>query len=345
MKKQHIITGLALLFLATESHAAVPVLAWALGSLGLFTVGGAAVALAPHHIMAALLTIFNIVAGFAVIAVMLLTLAVLLIYMFAGWFKAMLGLAFAPLVIILFPLDKGRMASGALSFILGGIGSFVFSMAVGLVGMGMMLAGAERMLELVRGVSASVAQGDAGAVADMAQVGSVASMNAVMLLLMLVMSVLILFLVFNAKNWGAEFFGSSSFSMDSKTMRSAAASGIRGAGRAGAGAFRGAATGASKLMDKFGGGGGGRSESALGTAPSGGGFTPITPVPNRGGSQGASGPGLAQGSAGARGLPSPGGGMRSSYGGGGGGAFRPSGKSRFNKDNVTDVVDKSKTKG
>ena len=258
MKKQHIITGLALLFLATESHAlvpAIPALAWALGSLGLFTVGGAAVALAPHHVMAALLTIFNIVAGFAVIAVMLLTLSVLLIYMFAGWFKAMLGLAFAPLVIILFPLDKGRMASGALSFILGGIGSFVFSMAVGLVGMGMMLAGAGRMLELVRGVSASVAQGDAGAVADMAQVGSVASMNAVMLLLMLVMSALILFLVFNAKNWGAEFFGSSSFSMDSKTMRSAAASGIRGAGRAGAGAFRGAATEASKLMDKFGGGG------------------------------------------------------------------------------------------
>ena len=252
MKKQHIITGLALLFLATESHAvpAVPALAWALGSLGLFTIGGAAVALAPHHVMAALLTIFNIVAGFAVIAVMLLTLSVLLIYMFTGWFKAMLGLAFAPLVIILFPLDKGRMASGALSFILGGIGSFVFSMAVGLVGMGMMLAGARRMLELVRGVSASVAQGDAGAVAGMAQVGSVASMNAVMLLLMLVMSALILFLVFNAKNWGAEFFGSSSFSMDSRTMRSAAASGIRGAGRAGKSAAGAAAQSVDKHLGK-----------------------------------------------------------------------------------------------
>ena len=285
---------------------------------------------------AILLAILNLIAGLLLKAILLITVVILLIYIFAGWFKAMLGAAFAPIALMVVPIDKGRMASGALSFILSGIGAFAFSLAVGLIGLGMLIAGAQRMLTFVQQNSAALAAPDA--------LNAGASMNLMLLLLMIGLSTMVLLIIFNAKSWGAEFFGGSAFSMESKSMRGAAASGARGAATADkAGAVAGGkALGKAWNAVTGGGSSGGGGGSA---APSGGGFTPITPVPNRGGSQGASGPGLAQGSAGARGLPSPGGGIRSSYGGGGGGAFRPSSKSRFNKNNVTDVVDKSKTKG
>lgn len=285
---------------------------------------------------AILLAILNLIAGLLLKAILLITVVILLIYIFAGWFKAMLGAAFAPIALMVVPIDKGRMASGALSFMLSGVGAFAFSLAVGLIGLGMLIAGAQRMVTFVQQNSAALAAPDA--------LNAGASMNLMLLLLMIGLSTMVLLIIFNAKSWGAEFFGGSAFSMESKSMRGAAASGARGAATAGK---AGAVAGGKALGKAWNAvtGGGSSGGGGGGAAPSGGGFTPITPVPNRGGSQGASGPGLAQGSAGARGLPGPGGGMRSSYGGGGGGAFRPSGKSRFNKDNVTDVVDKSKTKG
>lgn len=289
---------------------------------------------------AILLAILNLIAGLLLKAILLITVVILLLYIFAGWFKAMLGAAFAPIALVVAPIDKGRMASGALSFMLSGIGAFAFALAVGLVGLGMLIAGAQHMVTFVQQNSAALAAPDA--------LNAGASMNLMLLLLMIGLSTMVLLIIFNAKSWGAEFFGGSAFSLESKSMRGAAASVAGGGGKGkGGGKGAGAVAGGKALGKAWNAvtGGGSSGGGGGGAAPSGGGFTPITPVPNRGGSQGASGPGLAQGSAGARGLPGPGGGMRSSYGGGGGGAFRPSGKSRFNKDNVTDVVDKSKTKG
>lgn len=168
---------------------------------------------------AILLAILNLIAGLLLKAILLITVVILLIYIFAGWFKAMLGAAFAPIALMVAPIDKGRMASGALSFMLSGIGAFAFSLAVGLIGLGMLIAGAQRMVTFVQQNSAALAAPDA--------LNAGASMNLMLLLLMIGLSTMVLLIIFNAKSWGAEFFGGSAFSMESKSMRGAVASGIK----------------------------------------------------------------------------------------------------------------------
>lgn len=141
------------------------------------------------------------------------TMAILLLYIFMGWIKAMLGIAFMPFTLMVFPLDKGRMLSGALSFCLGAVASFVFSLAVGLMGLAALLTGAEAIKAATIRAGQAVAGGAAPSGIEISGLGLA------MAIMMAILSALILLVVFNAKSWGAEFFGSSSFDVSMPRMR------------------------------------------------------------------------------------------------------------------------------
>ncbi|MCX8016311.1 MAG: hypothetical protein N2690_00205 [Rhodocyclaceae bacterium] len=163
-----------------------------------------------------------------------IALIYILVYMFAGWIKAMLGLAFSPIGILLLPLDKGRFLINVGFYIAGALATYAFALAVGIIALAMFAAGAD----IVVRVSTSVQQ--SGASGDELRMYSLGFALAVILL-----SVLVIQVVINAKHWGAEYFGTRAFDMgmkapsrirgNSSTSRKGKNSGYEGSGQGGSG--------------------------------------------------------------------------------------------------------------
>lgn len=167
---------------------------------------------------------------------MYVTLMVILVYMFAGWLKAVLGAAFAPIALVASPLDRGSLLSGAIRFIMGAIATYAFSLVIGLMSIGILNKGAQAVLN-------AIAKNPATTLTDTAGYSLGFSLMALLL------SVLLLIVTLNARHWGAEFFGVGAFGFP----------GVRGAGV--------------RLPNrgKGGGGGGGNPSGGGGGSPSGGG--------------------------------------------------------------------------
>lgn len=175
-------------------------------------------------------------------AIMYSALIVILIYIFAGWIKALLGAAFAPISLVMLPIDNGRMLSGVVGFILGSIGTYAFSLAVGMLMLNMFNKGAESMVNAIsQRTDVTLTESSTFALG--------------FALLGVLLSVMMFLVVTNAKNWGSEFFGSASFDMSSRTLNQAlgkatasiaksAGKGTLNAGYAAGSAASGAAAGA-----------------------------------------------------------------------------------------------------
>ncbi|MCX8017216.1 MAG: hypothetical protein N2690_04870, partial [Rhodocyclaceae bacterium] len=145
---------------------------------------------------------------------MVLNIAALaiLVYMFAGWIKAMLGVAFSPIALVVVPLDRGRMLGNVIGFVLGALATYAFSLAVGLIGLNMLTTGAAKVVEAVRAASNNP---------DAALFGGGAAYSLGFSMMSLMLSVLVLLVVYNAKHWGAEFFGSAAFDMTNRVLTNA----------------------------------------------------------------------------------------------------------------------------
>ncbi|MCX8016312.1 MAG: hypothetical protein N2690_00210 [Rhodocyclaceae bacterium] len=137
-----------------------------------------------------------------------ISLICVLVYMFAGWIKAMLGVAFSSIGVLLLPLDRGRFLSGVAFYVAGAIATYAFSLAVGIIVLAMFAAGADVM------VQASIAAQGSGASRSSVAMYSLGFALAVMLL-----AILIMLVVVNAKHWGVEYFGTRAFDMGMKAPR------------------------------------------------------------------------------------------------------------------------------
>lgn len=235
------------------------------------------------NFFAAMLDVLTYAVIFFAKSVMSLVILAILIYMFAGWIKAMLGAAFAPIALVMAPLDRGRLFGSSVGFVMGGIASYAFTLATGLLMLKMFTVGADKMLQALAQHGVSTLTGTA----------TYAMGFAIMALLL---SIMMLLVVFNAKNWGAEFFGSAAFDMSSRVLNQAlgkavAAGSIKGgkiAGRATAKAAGAAATGAGAAGAALAGAAGGVIGGMAGGAKGKGGFLAMAAGAMRGAVRGMS---------------------------------------------------------
>jgi hypothetical protein len=190
------------------------------------------------------------------------TMAFLVLFMFVGWIKALFGAAFGPFALYLLPLDRGRLLTTATSFILGGIGTYAFSLVIVMLTMNMFTTGAELA---IKGTAANKSE--------------LADRDLAFAISLILLSILMLMVALLAKNWGAEFFGTMSF--DLPTPRG---TGIRrGGGRRDGGGGGGNKSDANDRGSSGSGSGGGGSKVASGggVAVGGGGSRP-SQYPQRG---------------------------------------------------------------
>jgi len=122
----------------------------------------------------------------------------IILYMFIGWLKALFGAAFGPLAFYILPIDGGRLLSTAVSFILGGVGSYAFSLVIAMLTMNMFVAGSDLILNKI------------GSAKSMSEA---ASHNLLFSLSIMLLSIIMFMVTSYAKNWGAEFFGTMSYSL------------------------------------------------------------------------------------------------------------------------------------
>jgi len=192
----------------------------------------------------------------------------IVLFMFVGWMKSLFGAAFGPLALYMLPIDRGRLLSTAVSFILGGIATYAFSLVISMLTMNMFVTGSDLVLKEI-GTATSMKEA--------------ASRDLVFAACMVLMSLLMLMVVFMAKNWGAEFFGTMSYDLPRYRGRRSgvvvAGGGGGGGGSSGGGGGR-----------RSGGGGGGTSNnrglvpvSSGGSGGSGGGGTSLVPGGGKGG--------------------------------------------------------------
>jgi len=149
-------------------------------------------------LFAALLLFAAVLALIIANIVLWATIGYIILFMFIGWLKALFGAAFGPLALYMLPIDRGRLLSTATSFILGGVGIYAFSLVIAMLTMNMFLAGSEFVLGKI-GTSGSLSEA--------------ASRDLLFATVMVLMSILMLMVVFFARDWGAEFFGTASFDL------------------------------------------------------------------------------------------------------------------------------------
>jgi len=191
------------------------------------------------------------------------TMGFLVLYMFVGWMKALFGAAFGPFALYLLPLDRGRLLGTAVSFILGGVGIYAFSLVIVMLAMNMWVTGAELVMKQTGPTEAYMATRDVA-----------------FALGIVVLSILMLMVANLSKDWGAEFFGIASFDVsmprgtgyrrNRKDRRDHGGGGGANSGSGGNNSGGGRAAGG-------GGGGGGGGGSGGGTKIGGGGSPPALP--------------------------------------------------------------------